>query len=436
MAREDLLKRDAKLIWHPYTQHQAAHPPLAVSAARGASLFDEDGRSYLDMISSWWVNLHGHGCKELTEAIAAQAERLDHVHFAGVTHEPAVALAEQLLALAGLEGGGRVFYSDNGSTAVEVALKICCQFWRNAGEIRNALLAFRRGYHGDTLGAMSVGGASGFFKAFEPWMLNVEYLEAPSCWWNSDSEEEEQRSLAHLENLLHERSSQFCGFIVEPLVQGAAGMQFHRPEFLLKVCQRVRAAGLPVIFDEVMTGFYRTGSAFAFLQCGFTPDLVCLSKGLTGGILPLGATIASPELFAAFLGESFDLALAHGHSFTGNPISCSAALASIALLKKNDAGKRVAEISRCLAQNLAALINSTSAIEKPRVLGGIAAFELKTPTPDYASAVGRPLAVFAQKRGVILRPLGNVVYLMPPYCTTDSEIATAFEVVRDYLETL
>jgi adenosylmethionine-8-amino-7-oxononanoate aminotransferase len=213
-------------------------------------------------------------------------------------------------------------------------------------------------------------------------------------------------------------------------------MHFHRPEFLLKVCQTVRNAGLPVVFDEVMTGFYRTGSAFAYMQCDFIPDLLCLSTGLTGGILPRGAPIASPKLFDAFLGESFAVALAHGHSFTGNPISCAAALASIGLLKRNDAQKRVSQVSRCLSENLLELTNSTTKIEKPRVLGGIAAFELKTASPDYASAVAKPLAVFAQKRGVILRPLGNVVYLMPPYCTTDSEIALAFEVVGDYLSGL
>lgn len=436
MSPKDLLERDAKLLWHPYTQHKTAQPSLAIAAAKGASLFDENGKQYLDMISSWWVNLHGHGRKELSEAIAAQADRLDHVHFAGVTHQPAVDLAEQLLELAGFVDKGRVFYSDNGSTAVEVALKICSQFWSNIGETRDSLLALRHGYHGDTVGAMSVGGTSGFFKSFEPWMLKVEYVAAPNCWWNSSTEEEEALSLQHLDNLIKNRATDFCGFIVEPLIQGAAGMRFHRPAFLKAVCEMARAAGIPVIFDEVMTGFYRTGSPFAFMQCDFIPDLLCLSKGITGGILPLGATIASPKLFDAFIGDSFSLALAHGHSFTGNPISCAAALASIHLLKTTDAQKLVSQISDSLTKKMTALMNSTSKIEKPRVLGGIAAFEIKSSKPDYASAVGKPLAIFAQKHGVILRPLGNVVYLMPPYCTTDSELALAFDVIRSYLDTL
>jgi adenosylmethionine-8-amino-7-oxononanoate aminotransferase len=210
-------------------------------------------------------------------------------------------------------------------------------------------------------------------------------------------------------------------------------MRFHRAEFLHQVCKMVRDEGIPVIFDEVMTGFYRTGSAFAFLQCGLIPDLVCLSKGLTGGILPLAATISSPELFNAFLGDSFDSALAHGHSFTGNPISCAAALASLDLLKANNTHNMVSRIADCLTRNLSSLLGASSKIEKPRVLGGIAAFEVKTPTPDYASEIAKPLAVFAQRRGVILRPLGNVVYLMPPYCATEAEISRAFDVIHEYL---
>jgi adenosylmethionine-8-amino-7-oxononanoate aminotransferase len=223
---------------------------------------------------------------------------------------------------------------------------------------------------------------------------------------------------------------------VEPLVQGAAGMRFHRPEFLREVCETARAAGIPVVFDEVMTGFYRTGSAFAFKQCGFVPDLLCLSKALTGGILPLGATLASGHLFDAFLGDSFRLALAHGHSFTGNPISCAAALASLDLLKTRDAESLVSQVSRCLTANLGALAAATAKIEKPRVLGGIAAFEIKTSTPEYTAGAAKPLAVFAQNRGLIVRPLGNVVYLMPPYCTTNLQIERAFAIIREYLETV
>jgi len=432
----EILKRDATMLWHPYTQHKTAEIPLSICSAKGAHLFDETGNSYLDMISSWWVNLHGHGRRELAEAIAAQAEKLDHVHFAGVTHSPAVDLAERLLALSGFLNKGRVFYSDNGSTAVEVALKICTQLWNNRGEKRDALLAFRGGYHGDTVGAMSVGGTSGFFSAFKPWMLSVEYLDAPNCWWGHSNEDQESRDLQRIEDLLRNRAQDFCALIVEPLIQGAAGMRFHRPEFLRSACRIVRSAGIPVIFDEVMTGFYRTGTPFAFMQCGLTPDLICLSKGLTGGILPLGATIASEQLFEAFLGDSFSSALAHGHSFTGNPISCAAALASLQLLETTDAQRLVCQISRIFTERLKSLVHSNTRIEKPRVLGGIAAFEIKSSTPDYASAIGKPLALFAQKRGVILRPLGNVVYLMPPYCALDSDLELAFAVIQEYLDTL
>lgn len=435
VSAQTLVERDANLIWHPYTQHKTVGPPLAIAKAEGCRLFDTEGRAYLDMISSWWVNLHGHGRKELCDAIASQAALLDHVHFAGVTHPPAVDLAERLLELAGFEGKGRVFYSDNGSTAVEVALKVCLQYWRNIGEHRTSLLAFRHGYHGDTVGAMSVGGSSGFFKAFERWMFNVTYIDAPNCWWGSANDEMESLSLEKLEVLLNARRGEFCGFIAEPLIQGAAGMRLHRPAFLKSVCELVRSAGIPVIFDEVMTGFYRTGSPFAFMQGNFVPDLLCLSKGLTGGMLPLGATLASPKLFDGFIGDSFDFALAHGHSFTGNPIGCATALASIHLLETTNAALLVSRISEALTKNLASLAESSEMIEKPRVLGGIAAFDLVSSKPDYNSAVGRPLAVYAQKRGVLLRPIGNVVYLIPPYCTAVPDLETSFAVILDYLRT-
>jgi adenosylmethionine-8-amino-7-oxononanoate aminotransferase len=344
-----------------------------------------------------------------------------------------VSLAEELLELSGFSERGRVFYSDNGSTAVEVALKICNQFWSNRGERRENLLSFGGGYHGDTVGAMSAGAKSGFFEAFRSWFFKSECVDVPHTWWGHSAEEEEERSLDSFAEVLRKRSSDFCAFIAEPLVQGASGMRFHRPEFLRRVCEMVRGAGIPVIFDEVMTGFYRTGPPFAFNQSGFVPDLLCLSKGLTGGILPLGVTIAAQSLFDAFLGETFSSALAHGHSFTGNPISCAAALASLRLLQSTGARQRVERISEMLSGGLTTLLESGYRIEKARVLGGIAAFEIKSASGDYSAAAGRPLARYAQEHGVILRPLGNVVYFMPPYCVSDADVHLAFEVVQTYL---
>jgi len=428
---KNLLERDAAMIWHPYTQHRNAVDPLAIHSGKGAYLYNNEGKSYLDMISSWWVNIHGHGRPELAEAIAVQAKKLDHIQFAGMTHEPAVELADQLLKITGFGNNGRIFYSDNGSTAVEVALKICNQFWSNNGEKRNTLLALRGGYHGDTLGAMSAGSKSGFFGAFLPWMFETVCLEVPFIWNDSNSHQEEVRCLAIVEEVLEKRGGEFCALIVEPLVQGATGMKFHSPEFLKRVCEIAHSSGIPVIFDEVMTGFYRTGSPFAFMQSGVVPDLICLSKGITGGILPLGVTIAAGRFFEAFLGDSFSVALAHGHSFTGNPISCAAALESLRLLEKLDAGRVVGRISAALSLRMGRL-SSLFPIEKPRVLGGIAAFEIKSPTPEYSAGAGRPLATYAQEKGVIIRPLGNVIYLMPPYCVTDADLDLAFGVIEEY----
>ena len=426
-----LPKRDSESLWHPYTQHLIADAPLAIESASGAYLRDEGGKSYLDMISSWWVNLHGHGCQELASAIAVQARKLDHVHFAGITHEPAVELAEKLLRLANLGAGSRLFYSDNGSTAVEVALKICHQYWQNRGQKRNGVLAFRGGYHGDTVGAMAVGATSGFFNAFHSWMFDVETINLPYTWDGASTEADESQCIQRLSATVQEKGEGIAALIVEPLVQGSAGMRFHTSAILSQVCKIAKSAGIPVIFDEVMTGFFRTGSLFAYMQTDVIPDLVCLSKGLTGGILPLGATLVRWEYFEAFLGNSFSTALAHGHSFTGNPISCAAALASLDLLEKRNAGESVRRISMALSKKLHELAQSHP-IEKTRVLGGIAAFEIRGKSGDYSDQAGKPLARFAQKHGVILRPLGNVVYVMPPYCVNIEDLDLAFGVINDF----
>ena len=431
VKNKDLVGRDASFLWHPYTQHRSSDDPLCVASAKGAYLYDGEGKAYLDMISSWWVNIHGHGRTELAAAISRQALNLDHVHFAGVTHEPAVALAEQLVKLSGLGDGTRLFYSDNGSTAVEVALKICHQYWRNRGQHRPRIMTFRGGYHGDTLGAMTVGESSGFFDAFRSWMFEVDNLEVPHTWRGASVRDEESACIRAFKEKLGNISGDVAALIVEPLIQGAAGMRFHSPEFLSEICRLARSAGIPVVFDEVMTGFFRTGTLFAYMQTDVLPDLVCLSKGITGGILPLGATLVKGEYFSAFLGDSFSEALAHGHSFTGNPITCAAALASLDLLEKGGAASVVARISSQLADGIEKL-ERRFPIEKTRVLGGIGAFELKGKSGDYAAGGGRPLARYCQDHGVLLRPLGNVVYMMPPYCVLPEDLELAFAVLEDY----
>jgi adenosylmethionine---8-amino-7-oxononanoate aminotransferase len=431
-SSHSLSARDAAMIWHPFTQHGLGRPLLPITGAKGCILRDETGREYLDMISSWWVNLHGHGRPELALAVSDQILKLDHVQFAGATHEPAVQLAERLLEKAGLSGAARIFYSDNGSTAVESALKIAHQHWINRGAPRRLFATLRGAYHGDTVGAMSVGRSSGFFDAFGSILFETVALPVPLIWNDFSNEEGECAALTEIATLLESDATSLAGLIVEPLVQGAGGMRFHSARFLTALCMMFRERGIPVIFDEVMTGFGRTGSFFAYQQTDFIPDLICLSKGITGGILPLAITIASNDLFDSFLGPDFSTALAHGHSYTANPVACAAALASLDLHKSTSSLDQVARISRRMASNLQRLENHP-AVEKIRLLGGIAAFNLSGVDSGYSAGAGRELAAALQERRILLRPLGNVIYLMPPYCITDEEIDRVFEAILSIL---
>ncbi len=427
-----LLTRDATAVWHPFTQHGLGREPIPMAGGSGAVLRDTEGREYLDMISSWWVNLHGHGRPELARAVSDQILKLDHVQFAGATHEPAVSLAERLLERAGLTGSAKVFYSDNGSTAVEAALKIAHQHWANRGTPRRYFATLRGSYHGDTVGAMSVGRSSGFFDAFHEMLFETLSLPVPLVYEGFSNEEGEQLALSEIHQTLETDGESIAGLIVEPLVQGAGGMRFHSPRFLEKLSEQFRERGIPVIYDEVMTGFGRTGSFFAYQQTGFIPDLICLSKGITGGILPLAVTIASNDLFDSFLGNDFSTALAHGHSYTANPVACAAALASLDLHESTDSLGRVGRIHDHLRRHLD-LISSHPSIEHPRLLGGIAAFDLVADDASYSASAGRQLATFAQEHGVLLRPLGNVLYIMPPYCITNEQIDRAFGVIKAFL---
>lgn len=427
-----LLTRDKAAVWHPFTQHGLGREPIPIAGGSGAVLRDTEGREYLDMISSWWVNLHGHGRPELARAVSDQILKLDHVQFAGTTHEPAVVLAERLLEKAGLTGSAKVFYSDNGSTAVEAALKIAHQHWVNRGTPRRLFATLRGSYHGDTVGAMSVGRSSGFFDAFHGMLFETLSLPVPLVYEGFLNEEGEQAALNEIHRTLETDGESIAALIVEPLVQGAGGMRFHSPLFLKKLGELFREHGIPVIYDEVMTGFGRTGSFFAYQQTGFIPDLICLSKGITGGILPLAVTIASNDLFDSFLGNDFSTALAHGHSYTANPVACAAALASLDLHESTDSLGQVARIHEQFRRQLVQL-SSNPLIQHSRVLGGIAAFDLVTDDRSYSASAGRQLASSAQEHGILLRPLGNVLYLMPPYCITNEQIALAFDVIKAFL---
>ena len=422
---------DLRHVWHPFTQAKTAPAVVPIRSGKGAVLTAEDGTEYLDLISSWWVNLHGHGHPAIAAAIAEQAGELEQVIFAGFTHAPAARLAARLADL--LPGDlDRVFFSDDGSTAVEVALKIALQYHHNRGEGgRTRFLAFEGGYHGDTVGAMSMGAKSGFFDHFRPMLFDVEALPYPATWdGDADVEAKEAAALQALDRWLEANGGEACALIAEPLLQGAAGMRLCRPAFLCAAVARVRAAGALVIFDEVMTGFGRTGHLFACRTAGVAPDLICLSKGLTGGFLPLSATVARESIFQAFLGESFDRALAHGHSFTANPLGCRAALASLDLLEDPAMPATWARIEALHRERIAAL--PARAVRR-RVLGTVAAFEVEGGGEGYSAAIGARLREFFMARGLLLRPLGNVVYLLPPYCITEAQLHRAYDAIDQAL---
>jgi adenosylmethionine-8-amino-7-oxononanoate aminotransferase len=428
-----LAERDQQHIWHPYTQHQMSDLPIPITRGKGAYLFDQDDKPYLDLVSSWWVTLHGHAQPEIAKAIYEQAMTLEHVIFSGFTHEPAVALAEKLLA-ALPDTFTKVFYTDNGSTAIETALKMTYQYWRNQGEMqRKRFIAFENSYHGDTFGAMALGKKCGFFSHFEDLLFSVDTFAYPSTWMDdADVLEKEQAILdkihAHLELYAHETAA----LIIEPLVQGAGGMRMCSPRFLLRLETLVRQYGVLIIYDEVMTGFGRTGDLFACLKAETTPDIICLAKGITGGFLPLAATVCHERIYQAFLGDSFARALAHGHSFTANPLGCAAALASLAILQQPETLNQIAMIERN-HQEMTSRLLQLPGVEKVRYCGTIMAFDL-TGSTEYGSSRSLSLRDQFLKHGLIIRPLGNVIYLLPPYCISESELQQTYKIVIKEIE--
>ena len=415
-------------LWHPTTQVATSEPPLRAVRGRGALLELDDGRQLIDAISSWWVTLHGHAEPTIAAAVASQVAELEQVIFANFSHPQAEQLATSLSAASGLE---RLFFSDNGSTAVEVALKIAWQWWRNRGEERAQWIAFDGAYHGDTFGAMAMGERSLFSAPFDPLLCPVARAPCPSTWWGDPLVAEKERAaLQVLETLLEQPTA---AVILEPLVQGASGMSMVRPGFLQAVEQRVRQAGALLIADEVLTGFGRTGALFACGKAGIHPDLVALSKGLTGGFLPMGVTLASERLYQGFISGDPTHTFFHGHSFTANPLGCAAANASLALLAATP--QRYEGFEARHRPHLEALA-SDPRVERPRLCGTIAAFELKVADPGYLNRTGRVLQRHALERGVFIRPLGQVVYLLPPLCITDSQLAHCYAVIQAGLAAL
>jgi adenosylmethionine-8-amino-7-oxononanoate aminotransferase len=436
-----LIDRDRAFVWHPYTQMKTRAEPLAIDRGDGVYLYTEDGHRVLDGISSWWVNIHGHAHPRLNQALADQAERLEHVIFAGATHRPAVDLAERLVSAlpAGLT---RIFYSDNGSTAVEVAVKLALQYWSNQGQPgRQRIVAMHHAYHGDTVGAMSVSEASLFTRAFAPLLFPVDRADPPYCYRCPLGLRRETchiDCLGDLERTLEARGDAVAAVLVEPMLQGAGGMIMWPREFLEGVRRLCDRHGVLMIADEVLTGFGRTGRMFACEHGPVTPDIICLSKALTAGYLPLAVTAATDAVYDAFLSDDHSKTFFHGHSFTANPLACAVAIASFDLFKENDVLARVARLETQLREGLTPL-SGLRIVGDVRVLGGVGAIELvsdkATKTAGgYLDQIGPRLSSAFLDRGLLLRPLGNVLYFMPPYVITDDEVDWVIAQIGEVLE--
>jgi adenosylmethionine-8-amino-7-oxononanoate aminotransferase len=453
-----LIARDAARVWHPYTQMLTRPDPLAIVRGEGIYLYTADGRRLLDGFSSWWVNIHGHAHPRLNEALAAQAGQLEHVVFANCTHAPAVELAERLVALlpAGLT---RVFYSDNGSTAVEVAMKIALQFWGNQGQPRRTFITLEHAYHGDTVGAMSASEDSIFTRPFASMLFDVVRAPSPYAYRctlgglaeagrHQDAGRHEQTArhdpnacAAHcldaMDALLARHRGQVAAVLVEPMLQGAGGMIMWPADYLAGLRRLCDAHGTLLIADEVLTGFGRTGRLFACEHAGISPDIICLSKALTGGYMPLGATVVSDRVYEAFLSPDRTRTFFHGHSFTANPLACAVALASLDLIESSDAVAKVQQIERWLRDGLEPLRDLPLAGDI-RVLGDVGVVELVSDKQSkeaggYLDEIGPRLTRAFLERGLLLRPLGNVVYVMPPYVITQAQTAWMLQQVREVL---
>lgn len=418
-----LIEQDRQTIWHPFTQMQTAQNPVPIIKGEGIYLHSEDGSRYIDGISSWWVNLHGHCHPYIVEKLKAQADQLEQVIFAGFTHSPAIELAFRLLSILP-NSLSKVFYSDNGSTAVEIALKMALQYWHNQNIPRTKVICFKHSFHGDTFGAMSAAGKNVFNKPFWKHLFEIIAIDPPL-------KGQEEQSLTQLKKAL--QNEDVACFIFEPLVLGAGGMLIYPPEGLNALLRYCEQYGVLTIADEVMTGFGRTGPLFACELLRKKPDLICLSKGLTGGFLPLGVTACSQKIFNAFLSSDLHKAFLHGHSYTANPLSCSCGLASLDLLLEENCTNQRTMIST-LHKNFCSQWQAHPKLTRCESLGTILVIEYKVDLPSYFQAIRDQLYQFFLSKKILLRPLGNVLYVMPPYCIQADELQIIYDQIIHTLE--
>jgi adenosylmethionine---8-amino-7-oxononanoate aminotransferase len=441
-ANDPYIRRDLKHVWHPCTQmkdHEGAIPLIPIRRGAGAWLEDYEGRRYLDAVSSWWVNLFGHANPSINAAVREQLESLEQVILAGFTHEPVIALSEELTALAPA-GLTRCFYADNGSSAIEVAIKMSFHYWRNVGRSgKRRFVTLANSYHGETLGALAVGNVELYKDIYRPLLMDVLTVPSPDCFGRAPGvswAEHSRAQFAHMEETLAAHAHEVCAVIVEPLVQCAGGMRMYDPVYLTLLREACDRHQVHLIADEIAVGFGRTGTLFACEQAGIRPDLMCLSKGLTAGYLPLSTVMTTEEIYAAFYDEYEKLnAFLHSHSFTGNPLACAAARACLRLFRE----QQVLQANEALAAHLgarAAALADHPHVAEVRQRGMIVAAELvrdKATRAPYPWSERRGLTIYrhALKRGVLLRPIGNVVYFMPPYVVTPQEIDLMVEVAAE-----
>lgn len=407
-------------VWHPFTQHQLEPVFKKIVHTEDAYLVDQDGRRVLDLISSWWVITHGHRHPAITEAIHRAVDQLDQVIFADYSHAPAEDLARGLIAIAP-PGLAHVFFSDSGSTSVEVALKMALGLYHNRAAPRSRIIVMEHSYHGDTIGTMSVGARGVFNAAYEPLLFDVARVPFPEPG-------REQETLDALEAFC--RQGDAAAFIVEPLVLGAGGMKMYPPSLLAEFRRITAHHRTLLIADEVMTGWGRTGTLFACEQAGITPDILCLSKGITGGALPLAVTLCTPEIFDAHLSDDRRRMFFHSSSYTANPVACAAAVANLQVWRDEPVAARIGGIEAAHHRHLDAFRADPRFINV-RQYGTIAALDLAVPAQGYLSKVGPALRTFFRERDLLIRPLGNVIYLLPPYCVTADELGRAYEAIHD-----
>lgn len=420
----NLSERDKKHNWHPYTQHKTAPDFPAIVKGKDALLWDENGKEYIDAIASWWVNPYGHSNTVIANAIYQQLTTLEHVLFGGFTHELAVLLSEKMMGILP-SNQQKIFYSDNGSTAVEVAIKVALQYNYNKGIKKNKIIAFEDAFHGDTFAAMAASGISFFTEAFQGSLLEVTRIPVPT-------QGNENASLLALENAV--KTNEYAAFIYEPLVQGAAGMIMYAPEVLEKLIHICKQNNVFTIADEVMTGFGKTGKTFASDYLSIQPDMMCLSKALTGGTIPMAITTFTQEIFDGFYNDDTNKALFHGHTFTANPTGCAAALASIQLLQSDEMQANIQRVHQCHL-DFQKKIENHSKLKTTRVLGVIFALEIKTDSAEsYYGNLRNKLYNFFIENGIILRPVGNIVYILPPYIITENQLEKVYQTIEKALE--